>query len=328
MVKYYNPIFEQIAPGLLDAPLADSDTAIRTAALQQAASAGEYHLIVKHMKTLAADKSSVIRLNLAKALQNVDFTPDVAKVLNGFLKSDDTNIAANATVVLINHEQKVPIEILKKLFNAPVLETSIGTRIIHQLPRMGDGSADLVMSLMKHRKAEFRATALQVSRQMKSVSPSPEQLLLAFSDESAQVRRVAGSLVYSDSRITEDMLEDLVLSEYTDVRKTLVRVTQRFKSETAEYLLSELLLDEENSVRIDTLREYSRRKCSGYIDILIRSLEDPSKDIQKTVVFLLLRHKTPAVRSALAAFAAKTTDANLKQIVTRFLAPPKKEKAQ
>ena len=319
MVKYYNSQFAEFAPNLLDGPLGDAQVKIRIAALQCIVSTGEYELLYKHMDKLVIDDDPTIRLNLAQGLSRAGANPKVFGVLRILLRDTQVNIAANAAVSLMNAQKQVDSELIEHLLNNPEIDTRVGVSLITELAGNKDGEPNLILALLKHSKSEFRTAAFQVSRRVRGLQIPTKILLSAFDDESMKVRREVGMLIYTDRRISIDDIADFSLSEYSDVRRDLVRCTSRFSSGDAELLLSDLLLDEDEQVRIAVLGEYSRRRIVGYQDILMLSLEDPNEKIQIAAVSLLMRSKNPHILKIVADFGRSTTNTRLKNTIQQFI---------
>ena len=60
--------------------------------------------------------------------------------------------------------------------------------------------------------------------------------------------------------------------------------------EHAQFVINELILDENSEVRIAAISKMARKKMPGWDSVLAASLKDPNTNIQKTAVQQLIRN--------------------------------------
>ena len=144
-----------------------------------------------------------------------------------------------------------------------------------------------------------------------------------LADPSQEVRTVP--LRYYERRggkLDPELMETMLESRYPDVRLTLVYLTGNMSAEAVQDTLLDLLLDDETTIRQQSLREFVKRRMDGWEDILTASLDDENVFIQRHAIDLIMRTQMPGGQDALRRYLDSHTDSPLAPLIRIYLDDP------
>jgi HEAT repeat protein len=140
------------------------------------------------------------------------------------------------------------------------------------------------------------------------------QAIAFLDDPDREVRRGAQRLLYINRDMSLEDLLGLIDSRHDDVRDFVLSASRILPPEEGRKVLQELLIDDNETVRSQALSEYARRCYPDALTLLDMSLQDDSRMIKGAAISGLLALRTPEAQQVLKDFAAKTDDAELRNM--------------
>jgi len=146
--------------------------------------------------------------------------------------------------------------------------------------------------------------------------------LKQLDSRSPEVRKAASRAVFPRAKELRDgEITALSRSEFPDVRLLAIQTARLSSAKTADALLSDLILDDDQAVRCGAIREVARRRSNDWEFVMAQSLRDPSEAIARVSVDALLFPRDAATRKLLADFLREKPDAPLSDYIRKRLSP-------
>ncbi len=300
-----DPVYRQL--------LTDSDREIRMNMLQ-----GLMNIFPQKLVQLAGllldDPDVTIRRELASFLSSF-MVPGVEKYLQTLAQDEDFVVRQTAQLALYQLEpNRKTLEPLLAQLNDQRTSQEMAGRIVYSVTSLdGDAPREILEDLLKDPQPKYMAEVLQLYSSLYRTHLSPEMVLPFTEDSSSEVRLTAMSALQRiQGKVEQQHLKRLMTSRYPDVREQVTSLTRSLSPKVSEDILFELLLDEDDRVRISALREMATRRIPGWQDVLARSLDDPNPELVQMSILLFAGKPDPASISTLQEFAARCDDPKLR----------------
>jgi HEAT repeat protein len=321
-----------LPPSVVINGLRDDDREVRILALQ-ALSQVRGEGLVENVKLLVDDPDQKIRFHVAEMLGNLPPDDSVNELLGRLASDQDFEVSTSAIMGLLQADpgnSEHAGELRKRLDDSRITAATARSFIRMVAFNPGTEHADLLKSLLSHSKASYRQMALE-SYAVSRMSKPPVAALLAGARDKAESVRTTSLRYLGRATLPGAAVANLAMSEHVDVRRFVATYcagldaqtrAPRFSNAVIEPILMELLLDDDNQVRGQAIRNIVSRQLPDWEFIAEETLmSDDEYSIQQQVVSLL--RARPANHNLLRkALTSPTLNPNLRNYITAVLRPP------
>lgn len=327
MVESYHFFSQLIAPDILIPMIRDKNRDIRILALRALESSvpDSFNAVAGG---LANDKDRYIRLFIAQNL-NKDREGMAENILKNLSEDSDFEVAAAACINLasrgiLNNEQQ-----LINILDNKQTDAEQGNKLIrtmHNLPP--ENALNLLKKTLSHKRPDYRESAAYTIREIPNgsldISRFTEPLLNLLEDPSSAVREVASRTLFMKKMLTEKHVPELMRSRFANIRTMVFQLLPKLDEEKAKQTITDLLIDEVDTVRAQALSVAASYRIGGWQDYAGSALLDDSEIVQRQAVNLLLQTNTPATDEILADNLSEIKDERLKAVIINKLRTKRK----
>ncbi|GEM_PF-4602343 len=305
-----------------------SDQVVAQAISLAVRSEGDANTLLEACKPLLRHPNPQIRLTLANALA---YCPDATELLLALSRDENQKVRYQALLSRARASSSGDDGLVSEILNAlsaGALASSEGERMLSLL---ADFQPESAWQFVRGVLEDDSNAALQETAWMQVVRHREWQERLElyqivgafckFSDNS-RIRMMLLSLLRKRAKeLTAGELSRLQSSPLVSCRKVVFDLLRNLPSELQSEALTEALLDEDNSLRLQAVNQFSSLRPQGWEEILIATLEDPDAALQHAAAKGLMRDAkhNPEIKAALSAWLPKCADESLRtQIQNRL----------
>ncbi len=319
MINYSDLFMISLPDKLLNNAINDKNRDIRILALKKIKEHKKYQIINNNMVKLAKDKDDIIRNNLSIYLKSMPKSYNLRDALKILIKDKNISIVGNVIIVSLQRNINISLEKIKSVLENPKLDVKIGSNII-SLYNWDKSNISFLEKLLNENSAEYKITALQKLSICKFYNFTTKQYKNLLNDENFNIRNYTTIILRHNKFSDYKFIKKFIMSEYIDIRKAIIYLSNNLKESEAEDILMELIFDESDKIRVLVISEIHRRKINNWEDILIQSLEDSNIIISQTAVYSLIGHlKSKKVKKALLIFIKETPHKILSKQIKNIL---------
>ncbi|MCH2205854.1 MAG: hypothetical protein MK132_08290 [Lentisphaerales bacterium] len=289
--------------------LADESSEIRLLSLTKLAQKLSYENLSPYLEKLVVDKDKKIRSQVLKSLGG--FGKVGKEYLKIMAQDKDPSIAARAMAYTRN-ESYLP-QIFKIL-----QDSSSPSDLVVDLTQIildwNEESRAFVGKLLSNADETRRYAALKaMSRTGEDVSQ--KELLRLVEDDSSRVRKLATALLVR-AKLSPEIVSDLAISDYKDVREQALQVAVRGSRQQPEMIdaLYDLMLDEEITIRTKALQAIWMCDAEDRYEIFQQSLTDSEPVIRDMAARMLLSSNEPRARKLIDDFRKNNKNVNIQHL--------------
>ncbi len=266
--------------------LHDSDRDVRILALNAISSSLNHAEFVNQTKFLENDSDKTLRLHYVKILARLNITLTI-NILKSMTDDDDFEISTEALIILFeNNNFSYYPELKKRLSNHRISQIS-GTKIIRKLGFMKDGGEAELIALFSHKNIGFRELALQTYGDYFWKTANLNLLIDLLDDPLQQIRSRVTYVLLRNGKLDMRDLQRLSMSHYSDIREFVITYSKRLDNVGAMRLLIDLIIDDDNSIRIKALMEIINRRLDNWQELLAQTLMDDEDEIGGEMVRMI-----------------------------------------
>lgn len=288
MISNINYINFNIPNNILENALKDSNDNIKIVALNKILNYRNKKILLDTMIELSKSKNIIIKKTLLSSMRFLTKTNKFEEVIQTLIKDDDIGIKAEAISLALSKQILIDFETIKGILLSKQIEENLGVKIISYITIRKDNLI-FFQNLLKDERVKYRSIVL--SKIINSRYRKEIDIWSFLNDESIEVRKVASyAILKYNSKKNIDDLFDFINSPYSDVREFLVIYATKQEQSVCESLLLELLLDEDENVRLLVLSRIYNKQIKDWLNIIILALDEDSELICNLVVKILSKH--------------------------------------
>jgi HEAT repeat protein len=305
----------RLSDPVLQKLLSDSDREIRMNMLQGLADTWQSKL-VELADLLIDDPDDTIRLELANFFNTYNI-PAALPYIRQLAQDADFNVSQTAQLTLFQLDPTVEtLQPLIQQLGDPRTPRAMATQIVYSIGALKKREAQqFLQQLLANPDPKYLSEVIQLQAALYPDQLQPQTLLNFAEHSSSQIRRSAlRALRHVQEDLTERHYQQLLKSRYPGVRSHVADLSSALPPDQAEPLLYNLLLDQEQDVRITALRQITTRKIPGWQQVLQQTLYDPNPDIVKIAILLYFHNPTREAVETLQEFAQQTQNPTLRDL--------------
>lgn len=289
VLKYYFVLRLQLTPQILDRLLSDPDLGVLLTALDRVSSVIPSDLVVKRIDKLSRHPDVGVRKKIvAVARDSNSRHPGYRPILRKMTGDEEPSVMAMAAVELARFNERIDAKTIRAvgdyLLRVPGASTQVMT-ILYGISAFGSDALPVYKNLTEHTASRIRVVAWQRFLTLGNGWGKPEQWLPSLEDRDKSVRgAVLANLNARSRNFGLDTMKPLVGSKYSDVRGFAAQCLPHVQEEAFEEVGFDLLIDENLTVRANTIRAYASRRSTGWIKVLDRSLKDDEIQIRRAAM--------------------------------------------
>ncbi len=288
MVSNYRLFRNIVSSSTLASLLRDSDRDVRILAVD----ACEFFLapleFVKNAEHLVNDDDQLIRLRLAQILATIG-TPAADPVLSRLAASDDFEISTEAILGFFSRGDFERYPELRARLDDSRMNPPMALKIIKSLPRLKGAASGALLELVRHPNHAYRKAALEAYARVFGRGSDPNAIADLLDDDSKSIREIAGRIMLHSNTRNTGIIRSMSESRFPDTRSLAITLSRRLPADQADSILSEVLLDENNDVRLSAIEEITRRQLPGWQEIVRQSFDDDDVKVRQRLLTMLSR---------------------------------------
>lgn len=321
MIESFERLRQPIPERFLLRLINDPDSTVRILILPIAASRLSTELFV-NAASRAVESGSPEWLQLYARLLSDHDTSLALPQLRELAKSDYREVRNEAYIsaLLIEPRDPRPLEIYQDLLQER-LDPGQGMRFIRSISVLPSSLAEpSLRPLLTLENPQNRSYAVKSWLRALVGSPSEEVLFRLLQDDYSGVRtEVMDYLRRHTAQVSPRLMEELLFSEFVDVRRDLISLSLRLPQREQHEILMELILDQDEGVRVRAIVQFIQRQLPDWKDVALKSLRDPSYTIQRSTIDAILRQFSPDLRPFLEDVRAQLSEPSLINRIDRVL---------
>ncbi len=321
MIGHYSQLHISIPATLMADLLRDSDREVAIEALHVVVRHFGPDFLAGEAPDLVTHPDRVYRLVLARQLADANRAGAV-RALAELRGDEDVEVSLEAEVAYFRQvpETEVYRELIER-FDRATGQTEIARRAVRAVTLLDDEGEPFLRHWMEHSSPSLRQDAVQIFFARFPGAVVEEDLIGLLDDENRPLRDAAlRFLRRHPARISLPLLQVAAGSPYAEVRRSAVPFTRYVAEASGEEILEELLLDEDSQVRAEVLGEMAARRTEGWERILTLSLRDNDPGIREAALQGLVNEVTPGTLEALRGFLERHPDSSLRPVIEEHLA--------
>lgn len=317
--------YARLFPGMPDRAtvktlLKDDREEIRVKAVQAASRTLSPEQFAEVAQAAVEDSSTDVRLRLAQELGR-RLSQTAAPLLERLMRDSDTSVAAAAAASLARSSKPLPPAVVGRCLEASDVDATLKTRLLFAIRSHAEPGNDydrLLQSSCRASNPRVRAAALNIRSLVVQQKQGLADALVFLQDDAERVRSTALRIIERSKPVEPDTVRAVARNSRAEVRRHAVRLTRSIPAPQAAELLFDLLLDEDESVRVAAIAEFARRSLPGVYDILGQSLDDGSPAIRRAAVRGCLQLGDKKAASILEAHAEDSGDPAVKRAANQL----------
>ena|GEM_PF-435801 len=292
VLKYYSYLNLPFSASLLDKLLGDPERGVVETAMSRIRMVPRTPAIFARIKVISQSEDTGLRRKLVSSLRGIN-DPEVLNIYNTLTKDPDPYVRIMAAVSLVGAGKELPAGTIENVKNFLMQVDSSNTQVMslfYSVSDFGEPAArEIYTVLTKHKNSSLRRSAWQRVLNYDNGWNNSNAWLPVMEDSDKRVRQSVSQTVQANlAPVPVESIEDLITSEFSDVRVLAASLLARHGSEIISDLMFDLLIDEEPDVRRAILQTLYNKRVEGWQNILQKSLSDDDSGIQRTAAYGLL----------------------------------------
>ena len=275
--------------------------------------------VLKAVAPLAEDPEPTVRQEVARFADRLGKPGD--EILKKLLDDRDTAVKVEAVRAYANHLNDKAFDPLAKLILDENVPVDYRRLLLPPLRDFGERSFPVYESLLNGKNATLAAYAMNVLAMDRSKRFPPSFFIPFLDSPHDDVRKGAMRALNILSRdLKGDDIRQIMKGKNHDGKIFGLRMCPRLEREDRIQIMQDACLDDDEDVRMLGLRELGVLRPDGWIDLLLASLEDPSRQIQQTAAESLCNYPTEKIQNALREYLPNCKDIRVQRMIQRALA--------
>ena len=302
ILKYHYALRLPLSAQVLDRLLSDSDLGVLLTALNRVPSSTPSETVVRRVEKLSRHPDVGVRKKVVSVARDSNRRhPGYRAILRKMTMDEEPAVLSMAAVELARLGEKVDPKVIQAvgdyLLGVAGASTQVMT-ILYAVSAFGDESIEIYSELTEHTSSKIRTIAWQRLLTFDNGWGRPDVWLPALADRDKTVRRAVVANLSARSRNFDlKTMEQLVASDFVDVRTFAASSLYTARQDAAEEVAFDLLIDEDNGVRAQTIRALASRRTPGWLKIMSNSLLDEEYVIKRAALDGLLGDPVQGVKT-------------------------------
>jgi hypothetical protein len=302
ILKYHYALRLPLSAQVLDRLLSDSDLGVLLTALNRVPSSTPSETVVRRVEKLSRHPDVGVRKKVVSVARDSNRRhPGYRAILRKMTMDEEPAVLSMAAVELARLGEKVDPKVIQAvgdyLLGVAGASTQVMT-ILYAVSAFGDEAIEIYSELTEHTSSKIRTIAWQRLLTFDNGWGRPDVWLPALADRDKTVRRAVVANLSARSRNFDlKTMEQLVASDFVDVRTFAASSLYTARQDAAEEVAFDLLIDEDNGVRAQTIRALASRRTPGWLKIMSNSLLDEEYVIKRAALDGLLGDPVQGVKT-------------------------------
>ncbi|MDA0724270.1 MAG: HEAT repeat domain-containing protein [Verrucomicrobia bacterium] len=302
ILKYHYALRLPLSAQVLDRLLSDSDLGVLLTALNRVPSSTPSETVVRRVEKLSRHPDVGVRKKVVSVARDSNRRhPGYRAILRKMTMDEEPAVLSMAAVELARLGEKVDPKVIQAvgdyLLGVAGASTQVMT-ILYAVSAFGDEAIEIYSELTEHTSSQIRTIAWQRLLTFDNGWGRPDVWLPALADRDKTVRRAVVANLSARSRNFDlKTMEQLVASDFVDVRTFAASSLYTARQDAAEEVAFDLLIDEDNDVRAQTIRALASRRTPGWLKIMSNSLLDEEYVIKRAALDGLLGDPVQGVKT-------------------------------
>ncbi|MCM8530860.1 MAG: HEAT repeat domain-containing protein [Lentisphaeraceae bacterium] len=291
--------------------LGDESSQIRLIALNKLSSFLSFKAMTPYLQKLVTDDDAKIRKQVLKSLGG--FGQAGKAYLKVMAKDPDPTIAARAMAYTRNPSY---LPKMYKIINDPSSPSDLIVDLVMTIVNWSVDSKKFVQSLLEDADETRRFAALNALVRMGSKFEQ-SSLSKLIKEDSSRIRKLASSVI-ANKPVTADIVSEMALSEYSDVRELslTLAVKNSARIPAMKDALYDLMLDEEIVIRTKALQAIWVSRVEDRYEIFEQSLTDDEPAVRDIAAKTLLSSREPKAKAIIQKFQKNNKSVNIAHLET------------
>ncbi|MBU63515.1 MAG: hypothetical protein CMI26_13540 [Opitutae bacterium] len=302
ILKYHYALRLPLSAQVLDRLLSDSDLGVLLTALNRVPSSTPSETVVRRVEKLSRHPDVGVRKKVVSVARDSNRRhPGYRAILRKMTIDEEPAVLSMAAVELARLGEKVDPKVIQAvgdyLLGVAGASTQVMT-ILYAVSAFGDEAIEIYRELTEHTSSKIRTIAWQRLLTFDNGWGRADVWLPALADRDKTVRRAIVANLNARSRNFDlKTMEQLVSSDFVDVRTFAASSLQSARQNAAEEVAFDLLIDEDTGVRAQTIRALASLRAPGWLKIMSNSLLDEEYVIKRAALDGLLGDPVQGVKT-------------------------------